>query len=47
MLKEKRKVADIAASVGIESAAYFSRFFKKMTGRTPQEYREEILLNKS
>ncbi|MFD0714286.1 response regulator [Paenibacillus sp. GCM10027626] len=44
MLQENRKVGEIAAAVGIESPAYFSRFFKKMTGRTPQEYREEVIL---
>ncbi|QJD86166.1 response regulator transcription factor [Cohnella herbarum] len=44
MLQENRKIGDIAAAVGIESPAYFSRFFKKMTGRTPQEYREELII---
>ncbi len=34
------KVADVARSVGIESPAYFTRLYKKMTGCTPQEYRE-------
>ena len=44
MLRENRKINDIAAAVGLEAPAYFSRFFKKMTGRTPQEYREEVIL---
>lgn len=35
------KVQDIAAQVGFESAAYFNRFFKKASGLTPQEYREQ------
>ncbi|WP_372629461.1 response regulator [Cohnella sp.] len=34
------KVVDVARSVGIESPAYFTRLYKKMTGFTPQEYRE-------
>ncbi|MGG1633310.1 response regulator transcription factor [Paenibacillus sp. NRS-1760] len=44
MLQENHKMGDIAAAVGIESSAYFSRFFKKMTGRTPQEYREKLII---
>jgi len=34
------KVQHIATQVGFESAAYFTRFFKKATGHAPQEYRE-------
>ncbi len=34
------KVQDISTRVGFESAAYFTRFFKKATECTPQEYRE-------
>ncbi|WP_214626188.1 response regulator transcription factor [Paenibacillus agaridevorans] len=45
LLKENYKVSEIAAAVGIEAPAYFSRFFKKMTKRTPQEYREQWLLS--
>lgn len=33
------KVQDIAVKVGFQSAPYFTRFFKKQTGLTPQEYR--------
>lgn len=41
LLKETNdKVQDIATQVGFESAAYFTRFFKKATECTPQEYRE-------
>lgn len=47
MLKENKKVNEIAAAVGIAAPAYFSRFFKKMTKRTPQEYREYLLLAES
>lgn len=31
-------IKDAAAAVGFEDQLYFSRYFKKMTGRTPQEY---------
>ncbi|MDR6724498.1 two-component system response regulator YesN [Paenibacillus amylolyticus] len=32
-------VQDIAKALGFTSAGYFSRFFKKETGQTPQEFR--------
>lgn len=34
------KIQDITGLVGFDSAAYFSRFFKKETNVTPQEYRD-------
>lgn len=33
------KIQDVAESVGYGSASNFARFFKKLTGLTPQEYR--------
>jgi two-component system response regulator YesN len=33
------KIHDIAVKVGFQLAPYFTRFFKKQTGLTPQEYR--------
>ncbi|PZD97110.1 DNA-binding response regulator [Paenibacillus sambharensis] len=36
------KVRDVAAAVGYEAAHSFTRFFKKMTGLTPQEYRDGL-----
>ncbi|AWB44675.1 DNA-binding response regulator [Paenibacillus sp. CAA11] len=38
------KVREVALSVGYEAAHSFTRFFKKMTGLTPQEYRDSLLL---
>lgn len=37
------KVRDVASSVGYEAAHSFTRFFKKMTGLTPQEYRDGLV----
>lgn len=33
------KIHEIAKELGFDSPAYFTHFFKKMTNRTPQEYR--------
>jgi len=38
------KVQEIAAMVGFESPAYFSKFFKKATSMTPQGYRDTLNL---
>ncbi|MBU3113337.1 response regulator transcription factor [Clostridium lacusfryxellense] len=40
-----RKIHDIGNSVGYESPQSFTRFFKKATGITPQEYRDSIFNN--
>ena len=34
-----KKIQDVAKAVGIDSPAYFSKFFKKNSNMTPQEYR--------
>ncbi|WP_339321045.1 response regulator [Paenibacillus sp. FSL W8-0194] len=39
------KVREVALSVGYEAAHSFTRFFKKATGLTPQEYRDTLSLN--
>lgn len=36
------KVSEIAAMSGYEDVKYFSRLFKKHTGKTPSEFREEV-----
>ncbi|WP_181592945.1 helix-turn-helix domain-containing protein [Paenibacillus sp. YN15] len=43
LLKEgSMKIQEIAEALGYESAAYFSRLFKKQTRLTPNEYREHV-----
>ncbi|MCE3202390.1 response regulator [Paenibacillus sonchi] len=39
------KIRDVALYVGYEAPHSFTRFFKKTTGMTPQEYRETLLAN--
>lgn len=39
------KVREVAVSVGYEAAHSFTRFFKKVTGMTPQEYRDSLSLS--
>lgn len=39
------KVREVSAAVGYEAAHSFTRFFKKATGMTPQEYRDTIPIN--
>lgn len=43
LLKEDGlKIHEISTGVGFENAGYFTRFFKKRTGLTPQEYRDSF-----
>ena len=42
LLYSKNTIKEIAYQTGFEDPAYFNRFFKKWTGTTPQEFREEI-----
>ena len=36
----RQSMAEISRAVGIDDQSYFARFFKKLTGQTPREYRE-------
>jgi two-component system, response regulator YesN len=38
------KIWEVGASVGYNSAHSFTRFFKKVTGMTPKEYRETLFI---
>ena len=40
-------IIDIAAKAGFEDQSYFSRFFKKHSGMTPSEFRNEDMSKKS
>ena len=40
-------IKDVALSVGFEDALYFERCFRKYIGRTPTEYREQELHDKT
>ncbi|WP_124065465.1 response regulator [Clostridium sp. E02] len=44
--KENVKIYEVAKMVGYETATSFTRFFRKGTGRSPQEYHNEVLLSK-
>ncbi len=35
-------IHEVAKAVGYDNASYFTRFFKKMTGMTPQAYRQKL-----
>ncbi|WP_338551912.1 helix-turn-helix domain-containing protein [Paenibacillus sp. KS-LC4] len=39
------KIREVSFAVGYEAAHSFTRFFKKATGITPQEYRDSFLVN--
>lgn len=38
------RIADIAEALGFHDPAYFSRFFKRQTGRSPNEFRQNASL---
>lgn len=40
LAKDESKIHEVGARVGYEAAHSFTRFFKKMTGVTPQEFRD-------
>ena len=42
MHDERKKVYEIAFLVGFHDEKYFSRVFRKITGKTPSEYKKEI-----
>jgi two-component system response regulator YesN len=44
--KEYVKINEVARAVGYETAASFTRFFKKAAGSSPQEYHDAVLRGK-
>ncbi|MBD5455405.1 MAG: helix-turn-helix domain-containing protein [Lachnospiraceae bacterium] len=40
----KYHIHEVARAVGYDNASYFTRFFKKMTGMTPQAYRQGLTI---
>ncbi len=44
--KEKVKVNEVAKAVGYETAASFTRFFRKLVACSPQEYHDKIVSGK-
>jgi two-component system response regulator YesN len=36
------KIHEVASAVGFESSTYFAKFFRRMTGMNPQEYRDGL-----
>lgn len=38
------KISDVAAGVGYDDVKYFGQVFKKFTGKTPSEYREDMMV---
>lgn len=39
---DEMSMSEIALSLGFEDLAYFSKFFKKHTGKTPSQYKKEL-----
>jgi two-component system response regulator YesN len=42
LAESQAKVQDVAVAVGFDTAGYFTRFFKKHVGVTPQEFRSRL-----
>lgn len=45
--QDRLKVMEVAQQVGYDSAASFSRFFKKASGFSPQEYKDQVKKRKA
>jgi len=41
-LNPNLRVSEIAYEVGFQSLTHFNRVFKKITGRSPSDYREQL-----
>ena len=45
LLHSNLSISEIAYSLGFESIAYFSKFYRKHTGKSPSEIREQQLFD--
>lgn len=45
LLHSNLSISEIAYSLGFENIAYFSKFYRKHTGKTPSEIREQQLFD--
>src|SRR3982750_2227462 len=41
LAKEQRRISEIAFEVGFQSLSQFNRIFKKLSGKSPTQYRQE------
>ncbi|UYO01379.1 MAG: helix-turn-helix domain-containing protein [Devosia sp.] len=41
------QIAEISTYLGFDDPAYFSRFFKRLIGRSPRQYRQDVTINQS
>ncbi|QJD81907.1 helix-turn-helix domain-containing protein [Cohnella herbarum] len=45
LMESDLRIADVGVRVGYWTPSYFTRFFRKMTGMSPQEFRDSIRLD--
>lgn len=44
--KTELKISDISEAIGFSDYNYFTKIFKKIKGKTPRDYRKEVLANR-
>jgi AraC family transcriptional activator of pobA len=45
LIHSDQNITQIAAALGYFDNSYFSRFFKKHTGQSPEQFRQQVMLN--